>query len=282
VLLTLISSFIFYNGGANSNTHLDEYKTSLSYPRYCHIGVLKEDYNIKNKDLVNCKIGNVEKKTVGLVWGDSYAGVLDPFVENVLDNEFSAVSRTAAYCPPSLSLSKMLGSSPEYCKKIRALNIQEVTQNRHDVIFLAGRWDSMYAKHGEEGLDSLFEAVDFASDHSKVVYIFEQPIHYKKSVGRQFLRSKIISTSPKKMIRDDKKVIEVNQLLKSYFTKKNYKNVYYVSRDVLYGSTTHSDYTNNALPFTYDKGHLSMAGSLAASYNFKNSALYIPFVTLIK
>jgi len=63
--------------------------------------------------------------------------------------------------------------------------------------------------------------------------------------------------------------------------QKNHENAYLVSREVLYGSKSPSDYTEQGFPYTHDTGHLSTAVSLAAAENLKRSPLYQPFSEVI-
>ncbi len=173
----LLSSSIFIRGGGNSNVELLEYSARLKYPLYCHVGG-----NNSKRDL-DCRLGSKTAKPIGLVWGDSYAGVLDPFVINFLNKGQSFISRTTSHCFPSLFLTEMLGGLPEYCKLIREKNIKEIAEKKYDVIFLAGRWENMYRDYGDAGLASVIEAISFSANFAKVVYVVEQPIFYKKSSG---------------------------------------------------------------------------------------------------
>jgi peptidoglycan/LPS O-acetylase OafA/YrhL len=265
----LLSSSIFIGGGLNSNADLLKYSDKLKYPKYCHV-----DMNSSKGDL-DCRLGSKKAAPIGLLWGDSYAGTLDPFVINLLNEGQSFVSRTTSLCVPSLSLTVMLGELPEYCKLIRERNIKEITKKKYDVIFLAGRWDKMYSNYDAAGIALVIEAISFAAKYAKVVYFFEQPIYYKKRFSDSFLRTKVSSLYPNVYERDDELANSVNQQLKKAIISNNYKNVKYIDRDIIYGSSIHSDFTPEGLPYTLDKGHLTEIGSIAASNNFIDSNLYI-------
>jgi hypothetical protein len=266
----LLSSFVFIQEGKNSNVGLLEYSDKIKYPSYCHV----DSHSIK-PDL-DCKLGSKISKPIGLVWGDSYAGVLDPFVINFLNKGQSFISRTTSYCVPSLSLTEMLGGLPEYCKQIREKNIKEITANKYNVIFLAGRWEKMYLDYGDAGLASVIEAISFAANSAKIVYFFEQPILYKKNSTNTFLRNKISPLYPSAYERDDELAKNVNKKLKKAIVSNNYDNVYFVDRDIIYGSSMHSDLTPEGLPYAIDQGHLSEIGSTTSSNNFMHSDLYVP------
>jgi hypothetical protein len=271
----LLSSSIFIRGGLNSNVDLLEYSDRIKYPLYCHV-----EASSSKRDL-DCRLGAKKAKPIGLVWGDSYAGVLDPYVINFLNEGQSFISRTTAHCFPSLSLTEMLGDLPEYCKLIREKNIEEITEKKYDVIFLAGRWDSMYRDYGDARLASVIEAISFSANYAKVVYFVEQPIFYKKNVGKTFLRTKISSLYPNEYERDDDLAKSVNKKLKKTIVSNNYNNVYYIDRNINYGSSIHSDFTLEGLPYTYDQGHLSEIGSITSSNNFMHSNLYIPLRNIL-
>ncbi|HHP0487259.1 TPA: acyltransferase family protein [Vibrio harveyi] len=267
-----LGSYVFISKGYNYNEKLNVYNDKIGYPKYCHV----DGSNLNNSnDYINCKVGDKDKKPVALIWGDSYAGVLDPFVSSLLENN-SAISRTTSHCVPSLQLNNMLGGNPDYCNKIRQLNIREVSDKKYKVVFLAGRWEHMYDEYGVDSIKSLFDTVDFVSKNADVVYLFEQPIFYKESVSKHFLKQKIIDGLKRDPIRDDVKANNANKLLKQYYVNQHYKNVYYVSRDIIYGNKEHNDYNKEHLPYTYDQGHLSIIGSLSAANNFKNSEIYEP------
>lgn len=276
--VVFLGFLVYFSNGSNSNSFLIKYESRLAYPKICHVdGSNKKDQS----DYINCKVGSSSEKPKVLIWGDSYAGVLDPFVERLLGNH-SAISRTTSHCFPSLSIDSMLGGNPEYCSEVRRVNRKEVYDNVYDIVFLAGRWESMYEKYGEEGLNSVFETIDFASKNSKLVYVFEQPIYYKKNVSNQFLSRKIINNSSLLFVRDDEKVKNVNGMLKSFYNDSQYSNVYYVDRNVLYGSDYHGDYTEKGIPYTYDEGHLNISGVIAASENFKKTSLYNVFISVLE
>ena len=271
----LLSSSMFIRGGGNSNVELLEYSDRIKYPLYCHV-----DGNSSKRDL-DCRLGSKTAQPIGLVWGDSYAGVLDPFVTNFLNKGQSFISRTTSHCFPSLSLTEMLGGLPEYCKLIREKNIKEITEKKYDVIFLAGRWENIYRDYGDAGIASVIEAISFSANFAKVVYVVEQPIFYKKSRGNAFLRSKVSSLYPNVYERDDELARSANKKLKKAVVSNNYNNVYYIDRNIIYGSSIHSDLTPAGLPYTYDQGHLSEIGSITSSNNFMHSNLYVPLRNIL-
>lgn len=281
ITLGLISSLIFSNGGLNSNsTYLSEYEEKTKYTKYCHVDSVAQSLTVSAKNL-DCRLGSKTSQPIGLIWGDSYAGHLDPFVTNILNEKQSFVSRSASYCVPLLSSTISLGSLPEYCKKIREQTIQDIKNKKYKVVFLAGRWEYMYSNEGNSGLNSVLDAIDIASKNSDIVYVFAQPILYEKSVRNIYLRSKISSIYPTKYVRNDKFAMQTNRRLETAIEKNNYNNVYYVDRDILYGEPLHSDFTSTGVPYTYDKGHLSEIGSIYASYNFMDSKIYEPLENLL-
>lgn len=269
-LLTGLSAAIIIDGELNSNTELLEYADKVTHPIYCHVD---GDYSADNLD---CRLGSEQAKPVGLLWGDSFAGALDPFVTNLLADGQSVISRTTSHCFPALSLASMLGGLPEYCRLIRKENSEQIAQNKFDVIFLAGRWDSMYRDYGDAGLAAVIDAIRFSAKHAKAVYFFEQPIFYKRNVANIFLRTKISPLYPDAYERDDERTQGINQKLRAAIAQQNFDNVYTIDRDTMYGSSTHSDLTPNGLPYTYDRGHLTEVGSIQASENFMRSDAFKP------
>ena len=259
-------SFIYLTNGMNKNTYfLSEYIEKTKHTSYYHSGPTSN---------LDCRLGSKKSEPIGLVWGDSYAGQLDPFVINFLSEEQSFVSRTTSYCVPSLSLTKSLGWYPEHCRILREKTIEEIKNKKYKVIFLAGRWEYLYGNDSEAGFNSVLDAINLSSKNALVVYVVAQPILYKRNIRNDFLRSKISSRYKADYTKDDNLANQINNKLEQAIKKIGYKNVYYVSRDVLYGSSTHSDLTSSGIPYTFDQGHFTDAGSLAASNNFINSKLF--------
>ena len=262
----LFSSLIYSTNGMNKNTYsLSGYIEKTKHTSYCHSGPTSN---------LDCRLGSKKSEPIGLVWGDSYAGQLDPFVINFLSEEQSFVSRTTSYCVPSLSLTKSLGWYPEYCRILREKTIEEIKNKKYKVIFLAGRWEYLYDNDSEAGFNSVLDAINLSSNNALVVYVVAQPILYKRNIRNDFLRSKISSRYKVDYTKDDNLANEINNKLEQAIKKIGYKNVYYISRDVIYGSSTHSDLTSSGIPYTFDQGHFTDAGSLAASKNFINSKLF--------
>lgn len=169
---------------------------------------------------------------------------------------------------------------------MRKKTLQEIKSKKYKVIFLAGRWEYMYTEDGDKGFNAVMEAINIASKNSEIVYFVAQPIYYQKPVKDTYLRSKISTLYPSKLIKNDELPLKMNLKFEKAIIDNNYKNVYLISRDVLYGSTSHSDFTSLRVPYTYDQGHLSDIGSIEMSNNFMKSEIFKPlkskFPELIK
>lgn len=273
-----ISSIISFNEGLNRNTSILKKYEKYNLTHYCHVIKGLNDNSDLNRN-VNCKLGSKFSQPLGLVWGDSYAGHLDPFIINILNENQSFSSRTTSACAASTELTNSLGGNPEYCKKIRQKTLQEIKNKKYQVIFIGGRWEDTYTKYGDRGFNGVLDAIDLAAKNAEIVYVIAQPIHYQKNVSKVYLSSKISSFYPSELIRNDQLPIKMNQKLKKAINKNNYKNVYFVTRDILYGSSNYSDFTSSGMPFTFDNGHLSDIGSIEMSNNFMQSEISMPLKT---
>ncbi|NNH87946.1 acyltransferase family protein [Acinetobacter terrae] len=274
-----LSSIIFINEGLNRNTtYLEGYVEKTKSTKYCHVDSVALS-NIGPAKKLDCRLGSKNSQPIGLLWGDSYAGHLDPFVINFLNEKQSFVSRTASHCVPSISLTKSLGSLPEYCKKIRQKTLQEIKNKKYKVIFLGGRWEYMYTEDGDIGFNAVLDAMDIAAKNAEIVYVVEQPTFYQKNVRNTYLRSKISSYYPSEFVKNDELPIQMNLKLAKVIKDRNYKNVHIINRDVLYGDPLHSDLTSVGIPYTSDTGHLSNTGSIEMSNNFMKSTLSDPLKT---
>lgn len=282
IAVSLLSTLIFFKQGYNSNTeHLAKYIELSKKTNYCHIdGSVVKGNNLD--ELLGCYLGMESSEPVGLLWGDSYAGHLDPFIKNLLNKDDSFISRTASHCIPSTSLTISLGSLPDICKEMRVKTIKEIENHRYKVIFLAGRWEYMMSQDNGLGFKYLMEAVDLAAKNSEAVYIVSQPILYEKHVVNTFLRSKISKLYPLELVRQDRLPQIINKKLEATLKSKKYKNVYLIDRDIIYGSNKHLDYTEESVPYTYDDGHLTDAGSIAASKSFLKSDIHEPLKLILE
>ena len=279
IVVFAASLYVVATSGSNSNNFLNADLKDNVYPKICHVDDVNYNESVKQ---TNCLLGNGEKEPIGLLLGDSYAGVLDPFIANVLNDRNSFVSRSTSHCFPSSELDSMLGGVPDYCKYIRTKSINEMRQDKYDVVFLAGRWESMYDWYGDKALNSLFELIEIAAKHAKLVYVVEQPVYYAKPTVKLLLRAQISPICSEKLTRNDELASSVNNKIRSFIENKQYPNLHLVTRDMLYGSPNHSDFTSEGFLFTYDNGHLSLKGSIAASENFMKAAEYKPLQKLLQ
>ena len=272
LIVGILGSAVFLSNGAFFHYPQDIQKMdySLKYPKYCHV----DSSTVKPE--INCTIG--EGNTLGLIWGDSYAGVLDPFVKNILNNRKTFISRTTSHCFPSFNTDFMLGDMPEYCSLIRKTNLKEVKNKKFKVIFLAARWESMYENYGELGFKSVMDTVDFASKNALEVYFFAQPVYYEKNIKRTTIKNMMLNKKSN-FKRNDRLPQELNKRFKDAIKNGNYPNVHFIDRSILYAQDI--DYTSDGTPYTVDKGHLSESGSIQASKHFILSSEFIPLKYLI-
>lgn len=276
LIIFLAGKTISHYDGYNSNydlIHVTEEK--LSYETHCHI-----DDKSNNRDNLNCKIGNERVIPQGILWGDSYAGHLNPFLKEILPEDTSFISRTISECFPTFDIKEMKISNElsGLCDKSREVTQQELSKGVYDIAFIAGRWDLVYTNYGNKGVESIEEAIKYASEHTKTVYVFAQPVLYKNLVMNTYLRHEVSSLFSGELVRDDSLPMQLNTEIEKYIHNAGFRNVVFVTREMLYGSEFGDDLTSENLPYTYDGGHLSEYGSKAAAKNFKDSPLYNQFI----
>lgn len=280
IFMFLLASVIWKMDGENSNlTKLKDIEEQIAYPYMCHV----DDKNIEDyESYIDCKLSYGGFKVKGLLWGDSYAGHLDPLVHNLVEGKADVTSRSTSHCFPALNLSNMLGSpiTSKYCSLIRSRTIDELSSGYYDFVFMAGRWESMYEEHGDLAIDELFKAIKLASENSKLVFVFSQPIYYQNRVANVFSRHLVSPVFSGVLTRDDELANAVNYKIKSNINSYNFDNVVFLDRKTLYGNVTPQDYTNDGLPYTYDNGHLNVHGSLSFAENLKSSDSFSKFEEL--
>ncbi len=282
VLIIFVTGKIIthYDGFNNNSTLVSNLDKRLKYPRYCHV----DGRNVKESDsYLNCKLGNKKVEPKGLLWGDSYAGHLDPFVSNVVPVDSSFISRSTSMCFPALNSDSMLGDplTASYCSRVRKTVKDELRSGKYNVVFMAGRWDAAILGFGERSTEAIFEAIRFASKNAKLVYVFSQPVYYKVPVLPTFLRTKISTIFRLTIDRKDEMASMSNFKIEDYIKRSKFGNVVFIDRNILYGSNEISDYSDDGLPFTFDEGHLSEYGSVKFAENFKKSKEYTRFTKTI-
>ncbi|GAB1437895.1 acyltransferase family protein [Providencia sp.] len=276
LIIFLAGKTISHYDGYNNNYNLvHTFEEKLKYERYCHI-----DDKSNNRDNLNCKIGEAKTAPKGILWGDSYAGHLDPFLSDILPDNVSFISRTVSGCYPAFTVksSSMVDETSKVCEKARSITKKEILSNPYNIIFIAGRWDLAYKNDGEESIEAIKNTIKVASENSKMVYVFAQPVLYKNLVMNTYLRHKVSPLFSGELIRNDSLPKQLNIEIEQYIHRAGLKNVIFVDRKVLYGSELGDDLTSENLPYTYDGGHLSEYGAKAAAKNFKESTLYNQFM----
>lgn len=275
-LLIGFSTIAYFSKGRNINAELTVLADKLAFPEVCHVS-LKQKHHSDN--YINCKLGNEAVPAKGLLWGDSYAGHLDPFVNEILNGRGAFISRTASACVPVLNLNEMLGFIPSHCQDIRKVIRSDIEEKKFDVIFIAGKWQELYRSHGQDGLEQVIDAIDFAAKNSLAVFFFEAPVYYKKRVSDIYLRGESFSMFKHDIERDDEAAKLANIKMKRLLDKRGHNNVFYVNRGLLFTQNDIvSDFSDDGLPFIYDNGHLNVNGSIKAAQNFKNTDLYPIFL----
>jgi peptidoglycan/LPS O-acetylase OafA/YrhL len=275
-LLIGCSTIAYFSKGRNINAELTVLADKLAFPEVCHVNKNQAKFS---DEYINCKLGNEVLPARGLLWGDSYAGHLDPFVNELLDGRGAFISRTAGSCVPSLNANDMLGFVPAHCKKIRQTTVADIKGQKFDVIFIAGKWQELYKEHGQEGLVEVINAIELAAKNAHSVFFFEAPFYYKKRVSDIYLRGEAFSMFKLNLEKDDQAAQSANLMMKRLLDKREHNNVFYVNRTHLFTQNgILSDFSDDGLPYTYDNGHLNVNGSIKAALNFKKTELYPEFL----
>lgn len=277
----VIGAFIFVDKGVEERFSLsvsdkniiDGLKMPYRSNGYCFNSSHESNFEVSPIKGIDCYLGKKETNTKTLLFGDSYAGHNEPFFDEIFKaNNASFQSIVTNWCVPSLT-DNYTGSKTDKAYQQCLLNrkyLKENMQNYENLIF-AGSWGSALAKEQFTDVEML---IDEAAKLDVNILLMAAPYQYQKNPLPNFYRS-IYFDSPFELDSakgNDTLVNEANMRLDSL--SKNYKNVYYIDRTMLYEDDNTFEVDGINVPYTFDGGHISVIGSKYSAEHFMKQATY--------
>jgi peptidoglycan/LPS O-acetylase OafA/YrhL len=161
---------------------------------WCHIDS-EDGFNRPfEQRYLNCQYGSVSANSRALLWGDSHAAGYAPFLDDLgKELGFNIVEMSTSACEPTLAPipnNKWRFQVP-ICNGFRAEAIKNIKNDEYDFVFIAARWE----EYSENMEGSIQEAISFAAQHSKGVFVFAQVPRFDLNIGDCYVRGKMLPLS---------------------------------------------------------------------------------------
>ncbi|MFH4454441.1 acyltransferase family protein [Vibrio alginolyticus] len=247
----------------------------------CFYSFSDKDVKIDLNDATNCILGDKTKEPKTLLFGDSFAGHLDPFFNQFFkNNKASYNSVSTNWCYPSFkSEFKGSKSSPSYqqCLLNREFLHNVIVNRKYDNIILAGSWDGLLDDN--KHFNDLMEVVDIADKNDVRLLVMPTPPRYKRGVNPISYWSRLLLVG-----EDESKVSRLlipskaNDLLEGMLT--NTKAKFLQQRDI-YSPDGMFELNGMKVPYTLEGYHISLLGSSNAYKHFSSMNSYSEMVEFL-
>lgn len=257
---------------------IESIKMPLRTNGYCFYSFNDGQQEVSEKIGTDCYLGKSSGESTTLLFGDSYAGHYEPFLNDVFEkNEQSFQSITTNYCIASFN-DNYTGLTSHIAYEQCLINRQYLKDNlgKYKNIIFAGSWDSALAK---DQLDDFKLVVEKAANLGINVFIIAAPHRYSKNPLIDFYRSLYFNREYFISIPDDadKKVRFANAQLNDF--SKRFENVYFFERELLFNDSDTFSVNGVNVPYSLDGGHLSVLGSKQAAKKFMGDQRYDKIMT---
>lgn len=224
---------------------------------------------------VNCILGDKRSNKKALLFGDSFAGQYEPFID-VVGKKFnvSINAITTNWCYPGLT-NGYTGqkSNPAYEQCLFNRRYVEKNLSKYDVVIISGMWKDVYDK----GL--IYDTLDFIEYARRLnvpVIILPSPKIYDVDIYAKTLSEifKNKTLDPKNITSiQDKSTDKAHELFSSI---TNGKDVFFWDRESIYGDKEGYMLHGFFIPYSLDGRHISQDSSRLLGEDFisKNKHMF--------
>jgi len=211
-----------------------------------------------------CKIGAKDASYKGVLFGDSYAGMYEPFWDKIgSESAMGLTSITTNWCYPSFTDSFWWPNETRaYDQCLLNRKYVKDTLVDNDFIILSAVWGSLPKTNFNEVIDFIRSL----SEHGtlKIIIMSQPPALTRSSV----MRAVYTQGGRLEYATNETHVSKVNQTLRNLASESD--SLLFIERSMLFkhSSSTGEIYTKQALPYSLDGGHISIFGSQEAADNF--------------
>jgi hypothetical protein len=222
--------------------------------------------SVSNQGL-KCIIGAKNIRPKGLLFGDSFAGHYDPFVDEVAKkNGVSINSISTNWCFPSLSDS-FTGPKSHKSYQQCLLNRKYLMDNlsSYEFVVLSGHWSSVFTQGYQH---EVIELIRYAKSIGVKVYIMASPTQYDVNVYNRFMRSQWHG-SKFNIEKYSTHADAAAKKMHSIFTSLDIKGVVtFIPRNEIFDTSDTYTIDGIKVPYSLDGGHISREGALKAADQF--------------
>jgi len=242
---------------------------------YCFNTYTSNNFKVDKDVGVNCYLGDKNAQPNTLLFGDSYAGHSEPFLNEIFNkNGQSFQSITTNWCAPSFT-SEYSGpyNAQSYQQCLLNRKYLESNYERYDNIIIAGSWDSIKSTNGFEEVKKLIKTI---SDSGVNIVILSAPYRFIKNPLNGFLKEYYLGVDYdiKGYTGQDQLMSQANEELK--ILSDDIDNVFYIGRNSLYNKNNEFkvDDIDGFIPYTFDGTHISVLGSKESARHFMGKEDY--------
>lgn len=280
LFIGVLGSYVFISKGVdkrfNLNNELQQISNQLIMPLrsngYCFYSFNDGQENVDQKIGTDCYLGEKLNKSSTLLFGDSFAGHVEPFFDEVFKaNHKSFQSITTNWCIASFT-DNFTGPKSHLAYKQCLINRRYLKANMHKYknIIFAGAWSALSTKQLDD-----FELVIKQAAKMKInVFIMAAPYKYTQNPLNFFYRS-VYFKHPfeiNEILSNDVLMTKANVSLKEF--SNNYTNAHFINRELLYNKENTFEINNLTLPYSLDGAHISILGSKYSAKHFMNKDEY--------
>ncbi|ELW7402747.1 acyltransferase [Yersinia enterocolitica] len=248
---------------------------------YCFYNVDSESDPIISMEKSVCKLGVKSLKPKGLLFGDSFAGHYEPFVDEVAKKlGISVDSVTTNWCFPSLTDSTN-GTKTRVAYKQCLLNREYLKDNisKYDFVIFSGIWFDLYRKGYQ---NEIVDVIKYAKSKGVKVYVMASPTQYDINVFANFIAAgvndlpfRLKGNSNKKDDDTQKMDIIFSQLEQDGYIKS-------IKKDDIFDESDSYHYNGIEIPYSLDGAHISIDSSLMAAKRFIETGVYKKYFSDVK
>lgn len=248
---------------------------------YCFYNVDGESEPIISMDKSVCKLGVKTLKPKGLLFGDSFAGHYEPFVDEVAKKAGIAVdSVTTNWCFPSLTDSTN-GTKTRPVYKQCLLNREYLKENisKYDFVIFSAIWFDLYRNGFQH---EIVDVIKYAKSKGVKVYVMASPTQYDINVFANFIAAGINNLPFKLKGNSNKKDNDTIKMYAIFSQLENDGYITFIKKDEIFDNSDTYNYNGIEIPYSLDGAHISIDGSLMAVKRFIDNGSYKKYFSDMK